>query len=204
MKKEDVKALVMRYFSLVPAGQEAKEEVKVTFAEVKTADGDVTLYYEGDLGVGTKLSIMDAEGNMMPAPEGDHFIVYDEKQWRIVLDAEGTILELDEMTAESEAMVEEILPGKHEGPATMISFQEMEEIVEAVVEAVKEEMMKKFGEYEEKIEAMSKTVSTFSKAPASTKTLPKTNQEKFQKPEYKPVDANRLEAAMERFAKRKK
>jgi hypothetical protein len=216
MNKEDLKGLVKRYFGLVEAVEEPTAEIesKEAFAEVKTADGNVTLYYDGDLGVGTELKIEDAEGNMIPAPEGDHFIVYDEKQWRVVLDAAGTIIELDEMEAETEAMgehgeeeemVDVITPGKEKGPATMISFQDIEEVVEAVVDAVKEEMMKKFADYEEKIETMSKTVESFSKQPASEKTLPTSNRDKFQKkPEYKAFDESRLEAAMERFAKRKK
>ena len=220
MNKEDLKGLVKRYFGLVEAVEEPTAEIesKEAFAEVKTADGNVTLYYDGDLGVGTELKIEDAEGNMIPAPEGDHFIVYDEKQWRIVLDAEGKILELDEMVAETEAgemaehgdmeeeeMVDVITPGKEEGPAKMISFEEIEEIAEAVAEVMKEEMAKKFSEYEEKIETMSKTVESFSKQPASEKTLPKSNRNNnHKKPEYKAFDESRLEAAMERFAKRKK
>lgn len=215
MNKVDLKNLVKRYFNLVEPTTEVSAEVesKESFAEVKTADGDVTLYYDGDLGVGTELKIMDAEGNMIPAPEGDHFIVYDEKQWRIVLDAEGKILELDEMVAETEMaehgeeeeMVDVITPGKEKGPAKMIPFDAVEEIAEAITEVIKEEMMKKFAEYEDKIEEMSKTVAAFSKAPASEKTLPQSNRDKFQKKtEYKALDEARLEAAMERFAKRKK
>lgn len=220
MNKEDLKNLVKRYFGLVEPVEEATAEVesKETFAEVKTADGDVTLYYDGDLGVGTELKIEDAEGNMIPAPEGDHFIVYDEKQWRIVLDAEGKILELDEMVAETEAgdeelaehgeeeeMVDVITPGKHEGPAKMISFEDMEEIAGAIAEVVKEAMMEKYADYDKKMEEMSAKIAEFSAAPASEKTLPKSNANKFQKkPEYKPFDEKRLEAAMERFAKRKK
>lgn len=217
MNKVDLKNLVKRYFNLVEPTTEAAAETesKETFAEVKTADGDVTLYYDGDLGVGTELKIMDAEGNMIPAPVGDHFIVYDDKQWRVVLDDAGKIIELDEMVAETEMaehegemeeeMVEEILPGKHEGPAKEISFQDVEEIAEAIAEVVKEEMLKKFAEHEEKIEEMSKTVAAFSKAPASEKTLPQSNRDKFQKkPEYKSFDQDRLDAAMERFAKRRK
>ena len=220
MNKEDLKGLVKRYFGLVEAVEEPTAEIesKEAFAEVKTADGNVTLYYDGDLGVGTELKIEDAEGNMIPAPEGDHFIVYDEKQWRVVLDAAGTIIELDEMEAETEAgemaehgeeeeteMVDVMTPGKEEGPAKMISFEEIEEIAEAVAEVMKEEMAKKFSEYEEKIETMSKTVESFSKQPASEKTLPKSNRNNnHKKPEYKAFDESRLEAAMERFAKRKK
>ena len=218
MNKEDLKGLVKRYFGLVEAVEEPTAEIesKEAFAEVKTADGNVTLYYDGDLGVGTELKIEDAEGNMIPAPEGDHFIVYDEKQWRVVLDAAGTIIELDEMEAETEAgemtehgeeeeMVDVITPGKEKGPAKMISFEEIEEIAEAVAEVMKEEMAKKFSEYEEKIETMSKTVESFSKQPASEKTLPKANRNNnHKKPEYKAFDESRLEAAMERFAKRKK
>lgn len=218
MNKEDLKGLVKRYFGLVEAVEKptAKIKSKEAFAEVKTADGNVTLYYDGDLGVGTELKIEDAEGNMIPAPEGDHFIVYDEKQWRVVLDAAGTIIELDEMEAETEAgemaehgeeeeMVDVMTPGKEKGPAKMISFEEIEEIAEAVAEVMKEEMAKKFSEYEEKIETMSKTVESFSKQPASEKTLPKSNRNNNHgKPEYKAFDESRLEAAMERFAKRKK
>ena len=81
MTANDLKDLVKKHFNLVDAveapaveGIEIKEE-KETFGEIKTADGSVTLMYDGELGVGTVLSIHDAEGNVIPAPAGEQSLL---------------------------------------------------------------------------------------------------------------------------------
>ena len=78
-----------------------EEEVKVTFSEVQTVDG-ITLYYEGDLAVGTPVFVLDAENNQIPAPEGDFQIEYEDKVWVVSVDVNGVITALEEVMSEDE------------------------------------------------------------------------------------------------------
>ena len=195
MTANELKDLVKKHFNLVEApaeGIEIKEE-KEAFAEIKTADGSVTLMYDGELGVGTVLSIHDAEGNVIPAPAGEHLL---ENGERVVLDENGAITEfLTPTEAPAETMEEEMMP---EEPATEVAIAD---IVEAVVEAVQEEM-KKYGE---RMSAVETKLNTFSAAPAATKTLPKKNNPLVKKQEEiaAPLQAERFERIMEMAAKRK-
>ena len=142
MTANDLKDLVKKHFNLVEApveGIEIKDE-KEAFAEIKTADGSVTLMYDGELGVGTVLSIHDAEGNVIPAPAGEHLL---ENGERVVLDENGAITEfLTPTEAPAETMAEHEDEMEEEAPMTE---DLMPALIEAVVEAVQDEM-KKYGE----------------------------------------------------------
>ena len=204
MTANDLKDLVKKHFNLVEAteapaveGIEIKEE-KEAFAEIKTADGSVTLMYDGELGVGTVLSIHDAEGNVIPAPAGEHLL---ENGERVVLDENGAITEFltpTEAPADTMAEYEDEEEMEEEAPASEAGI---EDIVEAVVAAVQEEM-KKYGE---RMSAVESKLETFSAAPATTKTLPKRNNPLVKKQEEiaAPLQAERFERIMARAAKRK-
>jgi hypothetical protein len=86
MNVEELKTLVKSYFNLAD-----KTTVKRIFAEATLADGTTKIYYEGDLAVGTKIYLLDAEGNEIPAPEGSHTL---EDGTNVVLGTEGEVLEL--------------------------------------------------------------------------------------------------------------
>jgi hypothetical protein len=199
MQASELKDLVKKYFNLTEApesveGIEIKEE-KEAFAEIKTADGSVTLMYDGELGVGTVLSIHDAEGNVIPAPAGEHLL---ENGERVVLDENGAVTEfLTPTEAPAETMEEEMMP-EEEAPMTE---DLMPALIEAVVEAVQDEM-KKYGE---RMSAVESKLETFSAAPAATKTLPKKNNPLVKKQEEiaAPLQAERFERIMEMAAKRK-
>jgi len=199
MQASELKDLVKKYFNLTEApesveGIEIKEE-KEAFAEIKTADGSVTLMYDGELGVGTVLSIHDAEGNVIPAPAGEHLL---ENGERVVLDENGAVTEfLTPTEAPAETMEEEMMP-EEEAPMTE---DLMPALIEAVVEAVQDEM-KKYGE---RMSAVESKLETFSAAPAATKTLPKKNNPLVKKQEEiaAPLQAERFERIMKMAAKRK-
>ena len=197
MTANELKDLVKKHFNLVEApaeGIQIKEE-KEAFAEIKTADGSVTLMYDGELGVGTVLSIHDAEGNVIPAPAGEHLL---ENGERVVLDENGAITEfLTPTEAPAETMEEEMMP-EEEAPMTE---DLMPALIEAVVEAVQDEMKK----YSERMSAVETKLNTFSAAPAATKTLPKKNNPLVKKQEEiaAPLQAERFERIMEMAAKRK-
>ena len=202
MTKEDLRGLVKEYFSLVDA---PTSEAKETFGQVSTADGSITLHFPGDkIEIGTPLTIIDEEGNSIPAPAGEHLLADDQ---RVVLDEEGRVTEFLEAEPAQEAEEAEELSA-HDDEETMGDYEEdtmaehedeeeammeegeeaiadvieeaMEEheeeapaldaqaIVEAVTEAVMEEMKK---EIEAMKAEMNKEVETFKKAPASSKTI---------------------------------
>ena len=199
MTANDLKDLVKKHFNLVesPAveGIQIKDE-KEAFAEIKTADGSVTLIYDGELGVGTVLSIHDAEGNVIPAPAGEHLL---ENGERVVLDENGAITEfLTPTEAPAETMAEHEDEMEEEAPMTE---DLMPALIEAVVEAVQEEMKK----YNERMSAVETKLNTFSAAPAAAKTLPKKNNPLVKKQEEiaAPLQAERFERIMKMAAKRK-
>ena len=199
MQASELKDLVKKYFNLTEAPESVEGIVikkdKEAFAEIKTADGSVTLMYEGELGVGTVLSIHDAEGNVIPAPAGEHLL---ENGERVVLDENGAVTEfLTPTEAPAETMEEEMMP-EEEAPMTE---DLMPALIEAVVEAVQDEM-KKYGE---RMSAVESKLETFSAAPAATKTLPKKNNPLVKKQEEiaAPLQAERFTRIMEMAAKRK-
>ncbi len=58
MNVNDLKSLVKSYFNLTEAST-----VKQEFAEATLADGTTKIYWDGDLAVGTKVYLLDAEGH---------------------------------------------------------------------------------------------------------------------------------------------
>lgn len=130
MTKEDLKGLVKEYFSLVDAPQ---SDAKETFGEVSTADGSITLHFPGDkIEIGSQLTIIDEEGNSIPAPAGEHLLADDQ---RVVLDEEGRVTEfLEEAPAEEAEAAEEM--AEHEGEEPAMDEEAMEE--EAIEEVIEE------------------------------------------------------------------
>ncbi len=204
MNKVELKSLVKEYFNLVDA------PAKETFGEITTADGSVTLMFPGnEIEIGTHLTIVDAEGNTIPAPAGEHLLADGQ---RVVLDEEGKVTEFlmeepaEEAEGTEEAMMdhgdeeEDMMEEGHEMLPEEVAMEEAEtiieeiaeevamdehyeeeapmmdakEIIEAVTEAVMEEMRK---EIEAMKAEMAKEVSTFKKAPAAKKTLPARRQD---------------------------
>lgn len=236
MNKVELKSLVKEYFNLVDA------PAKETFGEITTADGSVTLMFPGEtIEIGTPLTIVDAEGNTIPAPAGEHLLADGQ---RVVLDEEGTVTEFlteepaEDAEATEEAMAdhdeedhmmdhgdEEMMEEGHEMLPEEVAMEEAEaiieeiaeevamdehyeeeapmmdakEIIEAVTEAVMEEMRK---EIESMKAEMTKEVATFKKAPAAKKTLPTRRQDEVKsKVEMNVFNKQRWEQVQKRFKK---
>ena len=78
--------------------EEVKEEVKVEFGSVKTADGSLTIEYDGEelvAGIGAWITAED--GTRVPVPVGEHPI---EGDMVIVVTEEGMIAEVKSATAD--------------------------------------------------------------------------------------------------------
>lgn len=239
MNKTELKLLVKEYFNLVDA------PAKETFGEIATADGSVTLMFPGEeIEIGTPLTIVDAEGNTIPAPAGEHLLADGQ---RVVLDEEGKVTEFlmeepaEEAEATEEALMEhgdeedhmmdhgddeeEMMEEGHEMLPEEVEMEEAEaiieeiaeevamdehyeeeapmmdakEIIEAVTEAVMEEMRK---EIEAMKAEMTKEVSAFKKAPAAKKTIPTRRQEEIaSKVEMNVFNKQRWEQVQKRFKK---
>ena len=208
MTKGELKNLVKEYFSLVDA---PSTEAKETFGQVSTADGSITLHFPGDkIEIGTPLTIIDEEGNSIPAPAGQHLLADDQ---RVVLDEEGRVTEFlteepaqeaeeaeemaehgdeeemgdyeednmaehedeeEAMMEEGESIIEEVIEEAMEEHADEeMPALDAKEIIEAVTEAVMEEMRKEIAAMKAE---MNKEVETFKKAPASTRTITPTRR----------------------------
>lgn len=229
MNKVELKSLVKEYFNLVDA------PAKETFGEITTADGSVTLMFPGnEIEIGTHLTIVDAEGNTIPAPAGEHLLADGQ---RVVLDEEGKVTEFlmeepaEEAEGTEEAMMdhgdeeEDMMEEGHEMLPEEVAMEEAEtiieeiaeevamdehyeeeapmmdakEIIEAVTEAVMEEMRK---EIEAMKAEMTKEVSTFKKAPAAKKTVPARRQDEVKSQvEMNVFNKQRWEQVQKRFKK---
>lgn len=181
-----IKELVKKHFNLV-------EATKQSFGEIKTADGELTLAYEGDeLAQGLAVFVVTADGQV-PAPDGEHaleggvtIVTMDGKIEAIKETplAEEALVgqEMEEMTPAA-AVAEEVVDEVSEEVADVVEEAISEEVIAAVTEAVAGavgEMMKKM---EERMAALEGKFSTFSSAPAAKKTIPTqvANREEFSK-----------------------
>ena len=198
-----IKDLVKKHFNLVDAA--ATEQ---SFGEVKTADGELTLAYEGDeLAQGLAIFVVTADGQV-PAPDGEHALeggitivtadgkieAIKESEPAEVAEEEVVETALEEEMSPAEAVAEEVIDEVADEVADVVEAAISEEVVAAVAEAVSEsvgEMMKK---YEERMASLEAKFEGFASAPAAEKTIAgKTS--KF-KTEYAPA---KNQALVDRF-----
>ena len=101
-----------------------EEEIKVMFAEITTIDG-VVMQYEGDLVEGSAVFVLDAEGNQIPAPEGQYQVELE--GIKIVnVDVNGIVTAIEDVAVEEEPMSEEPVN-------EMMSKQEFDAIIQQVI-----------------------------------------------------------------------
>ena len=103
-----------------------KEENKVVFAEVKTIDG-VVLQYDGAFDVGTPVFVLDADGNQIPAPEGQYQVEFEGKVFIIEVDVNGVIVSKETVEEETQE------PMSEEPVNEMMSKQEFDAIIQQVI-----------------------------------------------------------------------
>lgn len=118
-----MKELVKKHFNLIDAPS------KHSFGEIMTADGQLTLTYEGEeLAQGLAVFVVTADGNV-PAPDGEHAL----EGGITIVTADGKIEAIKETPSE-ELPSEEVAAEEHEDK------EMMEEPVEAVAEVVAEQV----------------------------------------------------------------
>lgn len=155
---------------------ELSEEVvsEETFGEIKTADGELTLEYEGEeLSVGIAIFVKTEDGNV-PAPDGEHAL-----EGGVIIKTEGGIIaEIKDAEIESEeeevAGEDEIETGENEEKMSEEEeVDESEEIIKAVAEIVNGEfasIKKEIEELKETFKTVNGKVDKFALQPAAEKT----------------------------------
>jgi uncharacterized protein YgiM (DUF1202 family) len=199
-----LRELVKKHFNLVEAPaveeqveaqvelssvEETTEEVasEQIFGEIKTADGELTLTYEGEeLVVGLPVFVITEDGNV-PAPDGEHSL-----EGGVVIETEGGSIveisteeeELPEVADETEAgeypkeemseeTIEESVEENFEEEIIEEEGMEDEEIIKAIAETILpmiDEMKKEIEEMKSKFSATEEKVETFAKSPAADRT----------------------------------
>jgi len=199
--KEELRELVKKHFNLVDANVSTETEMasEQSFGEIKTADGELTLTYEGEeLAVELPIFVVTPDGNIA-APDGTHVL-----EGGITIETEGGLIkeiskeeseedveveieieaetkeEMSEETPEEtkEEMESEVELETEEEMETEVASEESlssnEEIILALSEIITpmiEEMKKDIEEMKSKFEKTEEKVETFSKAPAIEKTI---------------------------------
>lgn len=216
MNNKELKNLVKKHFNLVePTVEETVEETKVemsevaaeqSFGEILTADGELTLTYEGEeLSVGLPIFVKTDDGNVA-APDGEHAL-----EGGVIIKTEGgSIVEVSEKEIEA-AEEEEIVIGEvnmtedakeTESSETKENFEEEEvmEEEEEIIKAMADIIIPMIEEMKEEIEEMKKNfsktetkVKEFALAPAVERTkaeIKSRNQSKV-KNDFNPINEDK-------------
>jgi uncharacterized small protein (DUF1192 family) len=124
-------------FSYIFGGSEEEANTEQSFAEATTVDG-VTVFYEGELAEGTLVQII-VEGEMIPAPEGDHQIMLSETESVVItLDDTGVVTSVEAVEAETEMEVEAAAETVNAGELKEFAVQFKDEIGETFAAMQKE------------------------------------------------------------------
>lgn len=181
----ELRELVKKHFNLAESKEEMSEEVvsEQNFGEIRTADGELTLTYEGEeLAVGLPIFVVTEDGNV-PAPDGEHALeggVTIETEGGSITEIKETEIEAEEKEeiASEEQMSEETNEGP-EGEESLEAFEEedkmedKEEIVMAIADfmmPIIEEMKKDIEEMKDKFSTTEKKVESFGLQPAAERT----------------------------------
>ena len=163
-----IKELVKKHFNLIE---------KQSFMTIKTADGALTLSYDGEaLAEGLPIFVVTEDGNVA-APDGEHML----EGGVTIRTKDGKIEAIMETTMATQTpMLEEKMAEEtpEEVVADVVEEVISEEVIKAVTEAVSDvvgEMMKKMEEtmakQNEKMTALESKFNSFSSAPAAEKTI---------------------------------
>ena len=147
----------------------SEETIETTFAEIKTADGELTLTYEGEIDEGVAIFVVTEDGNI-PAPDGTHSL-----EGGITITTEGGVIisyteeeveagNEEEMSNEVENTEEEF-----EGESSEVNINELHE---ALIQMIGGEFKEQFTALKEELMGEINTVKEqFNAAPATEKTI---------------------------------
>jgi len=210
MTRTQLKELVKQHFSLVEASHK--------FTSAILADGSkVSNEMEDDFAIGQVLFIEDADGKMVPAPEGEHV---SESGIQFVLDAESKIVGLKKPDAPAEGdlmkkekMAEEPIPASEdeaiaaegemavEEKMEMPSLEDIIEVIGEVVEAKIIDMKNKMTSIEEDVVEMKRKFEEIAMEPAADKTEPM-SKKKFSRADASAPKSKAYQMALKQLAKK--
>jgi len=220
MNNEELKNLVKKHFNLVePTVEETVEETKVelsevaaeqSFGEILTADGELTLTYEGEeLSVGLPIFVKTDDGSV-PAPDGEHAL-----EGGVFIKTEGgSIVEISEgeieAAEEEEIVIEEKMSEdtketesnksdekfEEEIIEEEVVLEDKEEIIKAIAESVLpiiEELKEEIEEMKKKFSATETKVEEFALAPAAERTKAEIKSRNVSKKDtsYNPINEDK-------------
>jgi hypothetical protein len=145
------------------AVEEAVEQKQMAMAVL--ADGTEVYSPDAEFGIGSEIFVMDAEGNPMPAPDGEH----ETAEGKILVVVEGKISEVKDKPMEEpsvEIEIEEVEQSSFDG----VSREEFENTISKLIEGFEA----KINELTAEKQNLSATIEKMSKAPA-TESVKKAN-----------------------------
>ncbi len=210
MNQEELKELVKKHFNLVDTTEVVEEQLseetvetksnseevvsEKSFGEINTADGELTLVYDGEeIAVGLPIFVKTDDGNV-PAPDGEHAL-----EGGVIIETEGgSITEIKEAELEEE---EEIAAEEHEDEVEAEEHEEKmseevnetEELIKAISEMVNGEfksLRKEIEDIKTKFETVNGKVEKFSLQPAAERTKAEISKRNYTKVsnEFKPIN----------------
>jgi hypothetical protein len=216
MTSSELKDLVKSHFNLVEASEGIVEE---NFGSIKAKDGAFTVYYDGEeLAVGKIVEVELPDGTRTQAPDGEHILADDTTivtEGSRIVDIKETRELAEEDKEEMSAEAEEEVLAEDEEEMEETKEEEMEEeavkvedIVEAIVSEVKDEMAKLV----EKMSALEDKVAKMESMPAVEPTITSTGKKMKAEAKRgfaafdvsKSHNANRIKMAIEELKTKKK
>ena len=122
------------------------------------ADGTEVYSPDAEFAVGSELFVMDAEGNPMPAPDGEHTTA----EGKMIVVSGGLITEIKE-PMEEEPKVEIEIEKEEQAAFDGVSREEFESTINSLMEAFEA----KIASLNAEKETLSATIQKMSKAPAT-------------------------------------
>jgi hypothetical protein len=139
------------------AVEDAVEQKQMAMAVL--ADGTEIYSPDAEFGIGSEIFVMDAEGNPIPAPDGEH----ETAEGKILVVVEGKISEVKEKPMEEEPKVEIEIEEVEQSSFDGVSREEFENTISKLIEGFEA----KINELNAEKQNLSATIEKMSKAPAT-------------------------------------
>lgn len=183
--------------------RQAFEAATHKFADYKISD-ELTIRIEGEPASGASVFVVDAAGNVSPAPDGEHVI----PELGTIVTAGGVITEVMMMADAAEtaaaveevaAVVEEIAPEAPAEAVAAVSAEVVAEIMEKLggMETAIAEMKQELGGYKDREKKMFAIVEAIASQPTENKPAEKKVNQAFSKS----FDHNALAATLQSLNK---
>jgi len=136
-KIDEMKDQLLKFAKLIKDSFEGEEPTNEEMATVAT-DAGLELNYEGELAVGTTLTVV-VDGENVPAPEGAHSLTGELEGVNVVVDADGVVVEIIDEREAPEENNEEPKPEEENHEEVESALAEVAEAMTAQLKAVKDE-----------------------------------------------------------------